>query len=70
MVVMCVLWPVLFLFLAQEGYMIRASEKIVVAVFYCNCLVGLVVKMSASGVEDPRFESHLRRDFSGVESYQ
>ena len=28
-------------------------------------LVGLVVKASASGVEDPGFESHLRRDFSG-----
>ena len=28
-------------------------------------LVGLVVKASASGVEDPRFESRLRRDFSG-----
>ena len=28
-------------------------------------LVGLVVKASASGAEDPEFESHLRRDFSG-----
>ena len=33
-------------------------------------LVGLVVKASASGVEDPGFESCLRRDFFGVESYQ
>ena len=33
-------------------------------------LVGLVVKASASRVEDPGFESRLRRDFSGVESYQ
>ena len=33
-------------------------------------LVGLVVKASASSTEDPRFESRLRRDFSGVESYQ
>ena len=33
-------------------------------------LVGLVVKTSASRVEDPGFEFHLRRDFSGVESYQ
>ena len=33
-------------------------------------LVGLVVKESASRAEDPGFESHLRRDFSGVESYQ
>ena len=28
-------------------------------------LVGPVVKASASGVEDPGFESRLRRDFSG-----
>ena len=33
-------------------------------------LVGLVVKASASRVEDPGFESRLRRDFFGVESYQ
>ena len=33
-------------------------------------LVGLVVKAPASRVEDPGFESLLRRDFSGVESYQ
>ena len=33
-------------------------------------LVGLVVKVSASRAEDPGFESRLRRDFSGVESYQ
>ena len=33
-------------------------------------LVGLVGKASASRAEDPRFESRLRRDFSGVESYQ
>ena len=33
-------------------------------------LVGLVVKASASGAEDPGFESRLRRDFSRVESYQ
>ena len=33
-------------------------------------LAGLVVKASASGAEDPGFESSLRRDFSGVESYQ
>ena len=29
-------------------------------------LVGLVVKASASGAEDPGFESRLRRDFSGL----
>ena len=28
-------------------------------------LVGLVVKASASRADDPGFESHLRRDFSG-----
>ena len=33
-------------------------------------LVGLVVKVSASRAEGPRFESRLRRDFFGVESYQ
>ena len=33
-------------------------------------LVGLVVKVSSSGAEDPGFESCLRRDFSEVESYQ
>ena len=33
-------------------------------------LVGLVVKASASRAEDPGFESHLRRDFFRVESYQ
>ena len=27
-------------------------------------LVGLVVKVSSSGAEDPGFESRLRRDFS------
>ena len=30
----------------------------------------LRVKASASRAEDPGFESRLRRDFSGVESYQ
>ena len=33
-------------------------------------LVGLVVKASASRTEGPGFESRLRRDFFGVESYQ
>ena len=33
-------------------------------------LVGLVVKASASRAGDPGFESRLRRDFFGVESYQ
>ena len=30
-----------------------------------HCHAGLVVKASALGVEDPRFEFGLRRDFSG-----
>ena len=33
-------------------------------------LVGLVVKASASGAEDPGFESRLRRHFAWSESYQ
>ena len=32
-------------------------------------LVGLVVKASSSRAEDPAFESRLRRDIFGVESY-
>ena len=35
-----------------------------------NRLAGQVVKASASRAGDPGFESRLRRDFSGVESYQ
>ena len=35
-----------------------------------NRLVDLVVNASASRAEDPGFKSRLRRDFSGVESYQ
>ena len=33
-------------------------------------LVDLVAKASASRAEDPGFESRLRRNFFGVESYQ
>ena len=33
-------------------------------------LVGLVVKASASRAKGPGFESRLRQDFFGVESYQ
>ena len=35
----------------------------------CDHLVGLVVKASATRVEDPGSNCRLRRDFSGVESY-
>ena len=38
--------------------------------FFLDRLVGLVVKASASRAEGPGFESRLRRDFFGVESYQ
>ena len=37
---------------------------------FLDRLVGLVVKASASRAEGPGFESRLRRDFFGVESYQ
>ena len=56
----------------------RAVEMLAyVTVFVClipfsdvHRLVGLVVKASASRAEGPGFESRLRRDFFGVESYQ
>ena len=38
--------------------------------FHKDRLVGLVIKASASRAEDPGFESRLRRDFFGVDSYQ
>ena len=41
-----------------------------ISFLHVNRLVGLVVKASASRAEDPGFESRLRRDFFGVESYQ
>ena len=37
---------------------------------YRDRLAGLVVKASASGADNQGFESRLRRDFSGIESYQ
>ena len=44
-----------------------ASHRLHAACFPPTCyrLVGLVAKKSASRVEDPGFESRLRRDFSG-----
>ena len=39
---------------------------LVISPFGLYHLVGLVVKASASGAEDPGFESRLRRDFSGL----
>ena len=47
----------------KEGIMNLSS-------LFFDRLVGLVVKASASRAEDPGFDSRLRRDFSGVESYQ
>ena len=44
------------------------SERLELYAMYC--LAGQVVKASASGAEDPGFESRLRRDFSGVDSDQ
>ena len=37
---------------------------------FVDRLVGLVVKAPASRAKGPGFESRLRRDFFGVESYQ
>ena len=46
--------------------------SVCVCYYCCSCrFVGkLEVKASASRAEDPGFESRLRRDFPGVESYQ
>ena len=46
------------------GLVVKASAS------RADRLVGLVVKASASRAEGPGFESRLRRDFFGVESYQ
>ena len=56
----------------------QASFKLVKTTGHCSTvlekfldrLIGLVVKASASRAEGPGFESRLRRDFFGVESYQ
>ena len=52
---------------AGDGGPLPAVPSRVMPVTYR--LVGLVVKATASRAEDPGFESRLRRDFSGVESY-
>ena len=63
----------------RQSYSNRLSSSGIVraCVPVCECLptsgdrlVGLVVKASASRAEGPGFESRLRRDFFGVESYQ
>ena len=48
---------------SEEGS--AALVQIFCLVLSVHRLVGLVVKASASGAEDPGFESRLRRDFSG-----
>ena len=56
--------------LAQGYGVCLESGRPVLIVHLPDRLVGLVVKVSASRAEDPRFESRLRQDFWGVESYQ
>ena len=46
------------------------ADDLSVCVCLSDRLVGLVVKASASRAEDLGFESRLRRDFFGIESYQ
>ena len=53
----------------QPTYALHCSNTSAISPFI-NRLVGLVVKASASRAEDPGFESRLRQDFFGVESYQ
>ena len=48
----------------------RSRSVIVFTKLKSHRLVGLVVKESASRAEDLGFESRLRRDFFGVESYR
>ena len=69
---------------SAESRLVAAVSSLPLSQLSCSCswngLVGLVVKVSASRVEDPGFESHLRQDpgiesclhqdFSRVESYQ
>ena len=43
----------------------KLSHHVVCASLACYRLVGLLVKASVFGAEDPGFESRLRRDFSG-----
>ena len=46
------------------SYLLR-TKKLGLPPSASHRLVDLVVKASASGAEDPGFESRLRRDFSG-----
>ena len=50
--------------------LVTNHATVVASLCTLNRLVGLVVKASSSRAEDAGFESRLRRDFFGVESYQ
>ena len=56
----------IFVFISTTKKLLHYTAKMLVHFsFMLNRLAGLVVKASASGAEDPWFESRLRRDFSG-----
>ena len=55
--------------LVRKG-VVGGGNWTVVVVVVVMMTTRLVVKASASRAQDPGFESHLRRDFFGVESYQ
>ena len=61
---------VLFHIVLYCNVQLRTLLLLLLLLFPPYRLVGLVVKASASRAEDPGFESRLRRDFFGVESYQ
>ena len=66
-------WLLLLLLLLLFIVVVIAAVVVVVVVVVvaaADRLVGLVVKASTSRTEGPGFESRLRRDFFGVESYQ
>ena len=52
------------------GQWARRTVNWTILATWSNRLVGLVVKASALRAEGPGFESRLRRDFFGAESYQ
>ena len=54
----------------RQASISKQRKKAGTALKAIHRLVGLVVKASASRAQDPGFESRLRRDFFGVESYQ
>ena len=58
--------------LNQPSTLSTVSSEMLIGWLFCLLvrLVGQVVKASASRAEGPGFESRLRRDFFGVESYQ